>query len=74
MPANCFLHSKVSRPRFLGSLAVCTLLITFCLVPVATGLDASLAPVGEAWALARQENPLAALWSGDHSHPSLEGS
>ncbi len=41
---------------------------------IAEELEAGLSPVGEGWALARQTNPLADLWSGDHSHPSLEGS
>ena len=41
---------------------------------ITSELEAVISPVGEAWALARLENPQAALWSTDQSHPSLEGS
>ena len=41
---------------------------------LSAGLQAGLAPAGDAWALARHADPGVALWSDDHSHPSLEGS
>ncbi len=40
---------------------------------IAQELGVSLAPVGFAWATVRDEYPQLALWQGDGSHPTQEG-